>query len=221
MMKRYVLHFLVLLNVSLALTLAWMWFESDGTLRNTRWIPPAPHVTDFAAMLPVLPGVGSPDTSQFLSMLDRPLFSSTRRPPPPPPPPQADVPKVDSLSTATLSGLFSGDGVGGIIINIGGKHRRARLNEVIDGWTVSSIEGRAVTFTRGGESRVLQLPRAALTMYTGLVPAQGQAPTNQAGASANPISAGGVPPVPVSGSGGPTTPSGASAPPRAVFGGNR
>lgn len=220
MMKRYALHFLVLINVALALTLAGMWVGPDGTPRNTRWTPPAPHITDFAAMLPVLPGVASVDTSQFLAMLDRPLFSASRRPPPPPPP-QADVPQVDSLSTATLSGLFFGDGVGGIIINIGGKHRRARLNEAIDGWTVKSIQGRAVTFARGGESRVLQLPRAALTAYTGLAPAQGQASANSAGGVTNPKPAGAVPPAAVGDSGGPAATGGAPAPLRATFGGRR
>ena len=218
MVKRYALHLLILINVALGLTLAWLWFTPDGTLRNTRWQVPAPHATDFAGMLPALPGVASADTSQFIAMLDRPLFSASRRPPPPPPPPpppQASVP-VDHLSTASLSGLFFGDGVGGIILNISGKSRRVRLNEAVDGWTVKSIQGRNVTFARGGESRILQLPRAALATYTGIAGPAGQAsPAPPAVQSMSPRLSPGV-----SAPGG-ASPDGAPPRSRAVFGGTR
>jgi hypothetical protein len=169
-------------------------------------------------MLPPLPGIASADTSQFIAMLDRPLFSSSRRPPPPPPPPppaQAQAP-VDNLSTARLSGLFFGDGVGGIIINIAGKHRRVRLNEGVDGWLLKSIQERSVTFARGGESRTLPLPRGALTTYTGLAPAPGQAAMNLATPGVSPL----TPAAPSGGAAGAGAPAGA-APPRAVFGGTR
>ena len=108
MMKRYALNLLLLLNATLALVLAWMWFAPDGSLRNAHWTAPPPRTANYSAMLPPLPGIASADTSQFIAMLDRPLFSSSRRPPPPPPPPplaQAAAP-VDNLSTARLSGLF-------------------------------------------------------------------------------------------------------------------
>lgn len=172
LMKKYALHILLVLNGGLALCLAWLWVTPDGSLRNVRWQAPEPQTTDFAAMMPPLPGVSSADTSQFIAMLDRPLFSATRRPPPPPPPPQPEeAPPVDNLSSARLSGVFVGEGTGGIILQIAGKFRRARLNEAVDGWTLKSIQGRDVTFTKGGQRRVLQLPRAALTTYTGMAPA--------------------------------------------------
>ena len=166
-MKRHALHLLLLANAALALLLAWLWFTPAGTMRNVRWQPPAAQKTDFAAMLPVLPGIATADTSQFIAMLDRPLFTATRRPPPPPPPPAAQEP-VDNLSTARLTGLYQGVGTGGIIINLGGKDRRVALNTVVDGWKLQSIQGRSVTFASAGRNRVLQLPRAALTTYTGL-----------------------------------------------------
>ena len=218
MMKRYALNLLLLLNVALALVLAWMWFSSDGSLRNAHWSAPEPRTANYSAMLPPLPGIASADTSQFIAMLDRPLFSSSRRPPPPPPPPppaQAAAP-VDNLSTARLSGLFFGDGVGGIIIHIAGKHRRVRLNEGVDGWLVKSIQERSVTFARGGESRTLPLPRGALTTYTGVAPAPGQAAMNIAPPGLSPLTPGASP----GGAAGAGAPAGA-APPRAVFGGTR
>ena len=218
MMKRYALNLLLLLNATLALVLAWMWFAPDGSLRNAHWTAPPPRTANYSAMLPPLPGIASADTSQFIAMLDRPLFSSSRRPPPPPPPPapaQAQAP-VDNLSTARLSGLFFGDGVGGIIINIAGKHRRVRLNEGVDGWLLKSIQERSVTFARGGESRTLPLPRGALTTYTGLAPAPGQAAMNLATPGVSPL----TPAAPSGGAAGAGAPAGA-APPRAVFGGTR
>ena len=85
-MKRYALHWLVALNLLLAAGLAWMWIGSDGRLRNVHWQVPSPQTTDYAAMVPPLPGITPADTRQFIAMLERPLFSPIRRPPPPPPP---------------------------------------------------------------------------------------------------------------------------------------
>ncbi|WCM89171.1 hypothetical protein [Acidovorax sp. NCPPB 3576] len=200
-MKRYALHLLLLANAALLILLAWMWVAPDGSVRNVHWQEPTPHRTDFAAMLPALPGVTNADTGQFIAMLDRPLFAFTRRPPPPPPPPKAaEEVQVDNLSTARLSGVFVGDGAGGIIIEVAGKHRRARLNDNIEGWTLQSINGRNVTFIKGDQSRVLQLPRAAVTSYTGMAPAA-------------PVGA------PTSIGRGAVQPPARSAPPRATFGG--
>ena len=166
-MKRHVLHLLLLANAALALALAWLWFTPAGAMRNVHWQPPAAQKTDFATMLPALPGIATADTSQFIAMLDRPLFATTRRPPPPPPPPTEQAP-VDNLSTARLTGVYQGASTGGIIINIAGKDRRVALSTAVDGWTLQSIQGRDVTFASAGRIRVLQLPRAALTTYTGL-----------------------------------------------------
>jgi hypothetical protein len=166
-MKKYSLHALWLINALLLLVLAGLWVDPSGHLRNIHWQAPPPQKADYASMVPALPRTAPMDTAQFIAMLDRPVFSPTRRPPPPPPPPEEKAP-VDNLSTAQLSGLFAGDGDGGAIIQIAGKHKRVRLREVVEGWTLSSIQDRSVTFTRGGQSRALQLPRAALTSYTGL-----------------------------------------------------
>lgn len=178
-MKRYALSALLLLNVVLAVWLVWLWFTPQGALRNVRWQPPAARQTDLSSLLPALPPLLQADTGQFIVLLERPLFSPTRRPPPPPPPPPAAEP-VDSFSTARLSGVFEGPGGTGIIIQIAGKDRRLQLNQALDGWTLQSVQGRQVTFSNGGHTRVLQLPRAALTAYTGqplaTVPAPAQPP---------------------------------------------
>lgn len=168
-MRRVALPLLVILNAGLLCFLAWVWFTPDGQVRGMRWQSPSPVKVDLQALLPALPGPGQADTSQFLGMLERPLFSPTRRPPPPPPPPKAEVPEpVNRFAQAKLTGVFEGAGVGGIIINYEGKDRRVPLNGTLDGWKLLSVTGAQATFSQRGQTRVVQLQRAALTAYTGV-----------------------------------------------------
>lgn len=170
-MKRHALTLLVLTNAALALVLVFLWVARDGSLRNVRWEPPEPVASDFRQMIPALPERARVDTSRFMVLLERPLFALNRRPPPPPPPPVAEVEAPpDNLSSARLSGVFMGAGTGGVIINIAGKNRRVRLNESVDGWVLQTVQGRSVTFASGGQTRVLQLPRAALATFSGQAP---------------------------------------------------
>lgn len=167
-MKRHALALLVLFNLALALALAWMWLHKDASLRNVHWTAPQPLTSNYLQMLPALPTLASLDASRFLVLLERPLFALDRRPPPPPS--QVAVvteAPVDNFSTATVSGLVSGDGTGTIIIHIAGKDRRVKLNESVEGWTLKKIEGRSATFSSNGQTRSLQLPRAAVSTYSG------------------------------------------------------
>lgn len=166
-MRKYASHMLVGLNALLMVGLVWLWVAPNGQLRNIAWQAPEAHTTDYGASIPALPAVANADTSRFIAMLDRPLFSPTRRPPPPPPPPQAEKAPEDNLSTAQLSGIFLGANDGGIIVQIAGKHRRLRLREQIEGWTLSSVQDRSVVFSKDGQTRALQLPRATLKNYSG------------------------------------------------------
>lgn len=168
-MRRAALPLLVILNVALLGFLAWAWFTPDGQPRNMHWQPPEPVKVDLKSLLPALPGPGQADTSQFLGMLERPLFSPTRRPPPPPPPPKVEVPEpVNRFAQAKLTGVFEGAGMGGIIINYDGKDRRVPLNGTLDGWKLQSVTGAQATFSQRGQTRVVQLQRATLTTYTGM-----------------------------------------------------
>lgn len=215
-MKKYSLHVLLFINVALTLVLASLWIDPSGRLRNIHWEIPAPQTVDYASMVPVLPRSVPTDTGQFIAMLDRPVFSPTRRPPPPTPPPEEKAP-ADNLSAAQLSGLFQGGDDGGAIIQIAGKHKRVRLREVVEGWTLSAIQDRSVTFTLGGQSRVLQLPRAAVTSYTGLPPAAGSAIPSVPRNPSTPASQN-VPPPSVNSE--PVQPRAAGRPAQPVFGGS-
>lgn len=168
-MKRYAMTALVVVNVALLAILAALWLNPDGSLRNVRWVAPTPITNDYLQMLPALPERQSVDTNRFLALLERPLFQLTRRPPPPPPPsPTAVAPEaVDNLSTAQLSGVVIGEQTASIIITMAGKARRVRLNDSVDGWKLQSIQGRSVTFASGSQTRMLQLPRAAVASFSG------------------------------------------------------
>ena len=191
-MKKYSLHVLLAVNALLVLWLAYSWVDTSGSLRNVHWRAPDPQTTDYAGMAPALPGLAQADTSQFIAMLDRPLFSLTRRPPPPPPS-SAEKEPVDNLSSAQLSAIFQGANEGGVIIQIAGKHRRVRLKDEVDGWKLSAVQDRSATFTRAGATRVLQLPRAAVTTAnTSVPPLQAGAPP----AAGNPVNPVFTPPPP-------------------------
>ena len=171
-MKRNALPLLVAINVALVLVLAAMWLHRDGSLRNLRWQAPEPITSDYLQMLPVLPERTRVDTARFMSWLERPLFSVTRRPPPPPPPPSPSTPPapVDTLADAKLLGVAENGQTGAVILHIGGKSRRVRLNEMVDGgWVLRTVQARSATFDNAGQTRTLQLVRAAVSTYTGAV----------------------------------------------------
>lgn len=171
-MKRNALTLLVALNVVLALVLAALWLHRDGSVRNVRWQAPKPITSDYLQMLPVLPERTRVDTARFMSWLERPLFSVTRRPPPPPPPPSPSTPPapVDTLADAKLLGVAENGQTGAVILHIGGKSRRVRLNEMVDGgWVLRTVQARSATFDNAGQTRTLQLVRAAVSTYTGAV----------------------------------------------------
>jgi type II secretory pathway component PulC len=220
-MRRPAIAILISINVTLALLLAWLWFTPEGAIKNSAWTHPAAQKTDYTQMIPPLPGTAQVDTSKFVAMLDRPLFMLTRRPPPPPPPPDAPAP-VDTLTTARISGVFSSNAGGGVIINLAGKDRRVRLNESIEGgWTLQSISGSTVTFTGAGQSRSLTLPRAALTSYSGLPVAAPPAALTKPAPSAQPPAAEAAAAAAAAGAQGGSLAGSSPAPRRATFGGSR
>lgn len=212
--NRYALHALLALNLALAIVLAWQWIGPDGRPRDLRWQAPAPQTTDYAAMLPQIPGAAPLDTGAFMALLERPLFTITRRPPPPPPPPQsAEAPPPDTLGTARLTGLYTGQGEGGIILNIGGKDRRVRVREQIEGWTLSAVDERGATFVSGSSQRTLPLLKGKLTTFTGQEPVAVPPPT-RAAPSAQQVAPERATPA------SPAQPGGARPRPQPVFGGS-
>lgn len=215
-MNRYALHALVGLNLLLALLLAFLWIGPDGQPRSLQWQPPAPQTTDYAAMLPEIPGAVPMSTGTIMALLERPLFTITRRPAPPPK--AAEAPPPDTLSTARLMGLYAGQGQGGVILHIGGKNRRLRIQEQIEGWTLSAIDQRSATFTSGSTQRTLQLLKGNLANFTGQAPvAEPPAPLAPPPVVAPPpVQADAPAPTPSA----PASPGAAKPRPQPVFGGS-
>lgn len=188
MMERYVIRILWTLNIIAGLMLAWLWFTPDGAMRNVRWVPPEPQKPNFAAMVPELPAAAHVDTTRFVAVLDRPLFSPSRRPPPPPPPPAA-APPPDPLANIQLFGVFVGAEGGGILARVDGKNRRVTMNDTIGAWKIKSIKDRDVTLVSGSETRVLHLSHAKHVVPQAQLAApvaSGTAPRQSAGPIATP-----------------------------------
>ncbi|MEJ5153206.1 hypothetical protein [Comamonas sp. MYb396] len=165
-MKRYTSVILIAANVVLVLLLVWMWLSPSGGLKNSHWTMPRGQKSNLDDIVPRLGKAQAMDHSQFLAMLDRPLFSPTRRPPPPPPVAAAEAPPPppDYLADAVLSGVYlSADGkTGGIIINFQGKDKSLPLQGLLDGWTLSSVADNRVYFTRAGVTKEIALQKGKL-----------------------------------------------------------
>lgn len=177
-MKRHALPILGLVCAALLAALGWLWIGHDGQLRPaTQWSAPAPVSADFAQMLPHLSEPHQVPAAHFLALLERPLFSISRRPPPPPPPPPPPAP-VDVFANTQLHAVYAGDQFSGVILNMGGKNRRVRLHEAMDGWVLSAVQGRTITFTHhSGQVRQLQLIRAKIGTREGGKPLGQDNPT--------------------------------------------
>lgn len=159
----------------LAAAVAWLWVLPTGQLRTNAWTPPVPVLPELP--VPNVPsGLVVPSSSgagAYFAILDRPMFAPDRRPAPPPDAKQA-APEPDPLAGLTLYGIFSGPEFSGIVARVNDRVRRVRVSESLGEWTVKSVQGREVTFSRGEETRSMQLvhafgPRAAVPSAQGAV----------------------------------------------------
>lgn len=154
--------FIALLDVALAAGLAWLWFDSDLTLRDFHWHPPAAIAPDAASLLALDVQLAADDPERYREILARPLFTPSRRPAPPPALVAAQT--VKPLTGVRLLGLIeAADAQSVVIVNADGKNRRLRVGNKINGWTFDSVSGRAAVFVSdSGESHRLALMRAAV-----------------------------------------------------------
>jgi hypothetical protein len=159
---------LLVANLVALTSLASLWVDESGQLRNSSWVAPAPVKVDVTP-LPFFAKASAPmaDPGIFLATLERPLFAPDRKPPPPPPPPAppAPPPIPDSLAGARLLGIISGP-AGSVLIRTEGRVRRVVLNQTLGDWTLKSVGQRDATFERNQETRVVQLEYASLKPLT-------------------------------------------------------
>jgi hypothetical protein len=92
---------------------------------------------------------------EFSEILDRPVFAASRRPPDT----VAGAAEQAQPLTATLTGILITPGSRMALLSPGKeqKTRRVREGDTVQGWKVTAIEHRRVTFRRDGSDRVLQL----------------------------------------------------------------
>jgi hypothetical protein len=160
--------------------LAWLWFDTDGNIKNSHWAKPlsvAAVVPSVSIKEPV--GMGLDEATLSLTV-ERPLFATDRKVPPPPapptpPPPPPPPPPPDALNGAQLFGLISGE-QGFVILRAEGKIRSVKLNDNVGDWVLKNIEERTAQFERKEEKRTLNLEYAKLGV-----------PVNAAAAAAAPL----------------------------------
>ena len=138
---------LVLVLLSSGGGLAWLWFDTEGNIKNSQWEKPA----SVAAVVPNVSikepvGMGLDEATLSLS-LERPLFATDRKvpPPPAPPPPPPPPPPPDALNGAHLFGLIAGD-QGFVILRAEGKIRNVKLNDNVGDWVLKNIQERTAQF---------------------------------------------------------------------------
>jgi hypothetical protein len=146
--------------------LAWLWFDTDGNIKNSQWAKPsavAAVVPNISIKEPV--GMGL-DEATLSPTVERPLFATDRKVPPPPappapPPPPPPPPPPDALNGAHLFGLIAGE-QGFVILRAEGKVRNVKLNDSVGDWVLKNIEERTAQFERKEEKRTLNLEYAKL-----------------------------------------------------------
>ncbi len=152
------IRLLLSLSCLLGAVLAWSWFDETGQLRDLAWVAPKALTPDIKGPTDFSRAGGQQDNpTTYAVILERPLFAPDRKPPPPP----APSAPPDPLGNVQIHGIYTGENAG-ILARVDDKVRRVKLNETIGPWTLKSIAGREVTFTRGGESRQLPLAYAKL-----------------------------------------------------------
>ena len=154
--------------------LAWLWFDTDGRIKNSQWTKPeavAALVPNVSITEPTGSGL---DAGTLKTIVERPLFAVDRKVPPPPPPP----PPPDALKDAHIFGLIAGE-QGFVILRAEGKIRTIKRQGTVGEWTLTDIQERAALFQRGEEKRTLVLEYAKLGVPVppGLIsPTQGVTP---------------------------------------------
>jgi general secretion pathway protein N len=141
-------------------------------LDATRHAMPPPDVTAKPADTPTV--AANPLWAIPLSALTatraRPLFTPSRRPPAPivasvpvaaPRPPPAPTPVVPQHPNLTLVGTVAGENEGvAVFIDTATRDTvRLRTGEGHSGWILQSIERRAATLQKGGQTETLAMPK--------------------------------------------------------------
>lgn len=83
-----------------------------------------------------------------------------------------------------LLGIYGGrQGAGTVIVRAGGKERRLRVGDELEGWTLKAIDGRQVRFSQDGQDpKVLELKRPSQITAERIDPQRSRAALGRGGA---------------------------------------
>ena len=104
-----------------------------------------------------------PGVSEYLQMVDRPVFMESRRPPPPkseeppepPPPPPPE--KATPVSFKVMGILSTPEGKMALIADAKGKYKRLKVKDSLDGWQIAEIKSDRLLIQQGAFKEDLSL----------------------------------------------------------------
>lgn len=174
----------------LAVALAWAWWRPASPLHAPAWVPPAPVPLNLDDVRGAMLGVNPIAQRPVPLIAERPLFMPSRRPPPPPAASsEPAAPPPIALDKVRLLGIVTGPALNQVMAEVDGSTRMLAVGDRVGDWSLASIQGRDVEFTRDGERRTLPLPDGLLNppLPTGAaMPGQPQVPAAARGARTQP-----------------------------------
>lgn len=138
---------------------------AEHTIDQTAAIPPRPNVGENQVFNNPLWAIS---LDQLSNTRQRPLFSPTRRPPPAIAvgpvtaapivvPPQPERPQLSLVGTV----VGEEEGIGVFIEQATQKVFRLKIGDAHEGWSLRSIQRRAVSLEKGGRLIVVEMPSVA------------------------------------------------------------
>ncbi|MDR2153684.1 MAG: hypothetical protein LBE78_01460 [Burkholderiaceae bacterium] len=161
-MTRRLPFLLASLGLLLALALATLWLAPGPVARWRAWQAPEPQPPNLddvrAARLTANPAAAA----NYPAILERPLLLPTRRAAAASSETAAAAPP-QAIEQAKFTGIISGPTLTGVLLDEQGQPRFVRQGESVGDWRLNAINGRTITFKRGGESKQIELPYASLS----------------------------------------------------------
>ena len=150
---------LALAALLLALLLAALWLAPGPAARWRAWHAPAPQPPNLDDAQAALITADPAAAAEYPEIADRPLLLPARRP-------ASDASDAASaapqpIEQVTFTGIIDGPTLTGVMLQDQDQATRfVRRGENVGDWTLQSVEGRTITFTRRGERKKIDLPYA-------------------------------------------------------------
>ncbi len=138
---------------ALLAALAWLWLGAGARA----WQPPPAQPPQFDGLLAAAPPLEAPARAAPAVLLERPPFHSSRRPPPVAAAPSQAKSAV-ALDKVRFYGIVTGPALTTVMAEVEEQPRALRVGDRIGEWELAAVKGRSITFSKGGERHVIELP---------------------------------------------------------------